>query len=219
MKKIKYLLIGLGLIVASGCSTSRITSAWKSPDALPGSYNKILVLGLIRDADRSIQQNMENHIVGDLRDLGYQAVTSLDEYGPKAFENMDENSAIKNLQKNGFDAVLTIVMLDKTKESRYVAGNIYYSPYGYYYNRFWGYRVSLYNRIYEPGYYVTDTRYFWESNLYDMSNQKLVYSVQTESFDPSNSESLGHEYGQLIVKNMVSQSVLRNIAASPSKAF
>lgn len=219
MKTMKYLLIGLGLIVASGCSTSRITSTWKSPDALPGSYNKILVLGLIRDADRSMQQKMENHLVSDLRELGYQAVSSLDEYGPKAFEKLDENTAIKNLQKKGFDAVLTIVMLDKTKESRYVAGNIYYSPYGYYYNRFWGYRVSLYNRIYEPGYYVTDTRYFWESNLYDMSNQKLVYSVQTESFDPSNTESLGHEYGQLIVQNMVSQAVLRNIAASPSKAF
>ena len=219
MKTMKYLLIGLGLIVASGCSTSRITSTWKSPDALPGSYNKILVLGLIRDADRSMQQKMENHLVSDLKELGYQAVSSLEEYGPKAFEKLDENTAIKNLQKKGFDAVLTIVMLDKTKESRYVAGNIYYSPYGYYYNRFWGYRVSLYNRIYEPGYYVTDTRYFWESNLYDMSNQKLVYSVQTESFDPSNTESLGHEYGQLIVQNMVSQAVLRNIAASPSKAF
>jgi hypothetical protein len=219
MKTIKYLLIVLGMIVASGCSTSRITSEWKSPDAYPGEYKKVLVLGLIRDADRNLQQNMENHLVGDLRDMGYQAVSSLQQYGPKAFDNMNEAEAIQNLSHNGFDAVLTIVMLDKTKESRYVAGNMYYSPYRYNYNRFWGYRVSLYSRIYEPGYYVTDTRYFWESNLYDMSNQKLVYSVQTESFDPINSESLGHEYGQLIVKNMVSQSVLRNIAASPSRAF
>ena len=75
-------------------------------------------------------------------------------------------------------------------------GNIYYSPYGYYYNRFWGYRTVLSRRIYEPGYYITDTKYFWESNLYDMSTQKLVYSVQTQSFDPANSESMGHEYGQ-----------------------
>jgi hypothetical protein len=66
----------------------------------------------------------------------------------------------------------------------------------------------LYNRIYEPGYYVVDTKDFWESNLYDMPTQKLVYSVQTQSFDPGSSESLGHGYGQLIVKDMVKNHIL-----------
>ena len=107
------------------------------------------------------------------------------------------------------DAVITIVLLDKQKERKYVPGNVYYSPYSYYSNRFWGYRTTLYQRIYEQGYYVTDTKYFWESNFYDMSTQKLLYSVQTESFDPVNSESLGHEYGKLIVKDMVKQSILQ----------
>jgi hypothetical protein len=35
-----------------------------------------------------------------------------------------------------------------------------------------------------------------------------VYSVQTQSFDPGSSESLGHEYGQLIVKDMVKKNIL-----------
>jgi len=219
MKNWKYLLYTLVALALSGCTTSRITSSWKSSDVSPYSYKKILVLGLIHETDRSIQENMENHLVGDLRGLGYEAVSSLQEYGPKAFDKMDENSAIQTLKNNGFDAVLTIVLLDKTKESRYVAGYTYYSPYSYYYNRFWGYRTTLYRRIYEPGYYVTDTKYFWESNLFDMSSQKLVYSVQTQSFDPSTSESLGHEYGQLIVKNMVSENVLKDLITSPARAF
>ena len=219
MKTCKYLLYALLFMAISGCTTSQITSSWKASDVSPYNYKKILVLGLIHETDRSMQQNMEDHLVGDLKDLGYEAVTSLQEYGPKAFDKMDEATAIQNLNKNGFDAVFTIVLLDKTKESRYVAGNAYYSPYSIYYNRFWGYRTTLYRRIYEPGYYVTDTKYFWESNLYDMSSQKLVYSVQTESFEPANSESLGHEYGQLIVKNMVKENVLRNLMASPARAF
>ena len=219
MKTCKYLLYALLFMAISGCTTSQITSSWKASDVSTYNYKKILVLGLIHETDRSIQQNMEDHLVGDLKDLGYEAVTSLQEYGPKAFDKMDEATAIQNLNKNGFDAVFTIVLLDKTKESRYVAGNAYYSPYSIYYNRFWGYRTTLYRRIYEPGYYVTDTKYFWESNLYDMSSQKLVYSVQTESFEPANSESLGHEYGQLIVKNMVKENVLRNLMASPARAF
>lgn len=207
------------LLIAVGCTTSRITSSWKAEKTNPQKYNKIMVLGLIREADRSLQAKMENHLVSDLSELGYTAVSSLKEYGPKVFDNMDEAAAISKLKNSEIDAVITIVLLDKEKERKYIPGNMYYSPYNYYYNRFWGYRTALYNRIYEPGYYITNTRYFWESNLYDMSTQKLVYSVQTQSFDPANSESMGHEYGQLIVKNMVKLKVLPNQLTLPSKPF
>jgi hypothetical protein len=185
MKKLKWAGIAL-LLAAAGCSSSRITTSWKAENTVAQKYSKIMVLGLIREADRSIQENMENHFVGDLHDLGYNAVSSLKEYGPKAFDNMDETAAISKLKNSGVDAIITIVLLDKQKERKYVPGNVYYSPYSYYGNRFWGYRSTLYQRIYEPGYYVTDTKYFWESNLDDMSTQKLIYSVQTESFDPAN---------------------------------
>ena len=129
-------------------------------------------------------------------------------FGPKAFDKMEEADAINKLKSSGIDAVLTIVLLDKAKEQKYIPANIYYSPFGYYSNRFWHYRVTLYNRIYEPGYYATNTRYFWESNLYDMSTQKLIYSVQTQSFDPDNIEAMGHEYGKMIVTNMLKNGVL-----------
>jgi hypothetical protein len=218
MKKILRISFAL-LLISVGCSTSKVTSSWKAENAVPGQYNKILVLGLIREADRTIQENMENHLVGDIRELGYNAVSSLKEFGPKAFDKMDEEAALNKLKNNSVDAVITIVLLDKEKERKYVPGSIYYSPYGYYYNRFWGYRSTLYHRIYEPGYYVTDTRYFWESNFYDMSTQKLLYSVQTQSFDPASSESLAHEYGQLIVKDMVKNNIIRKVSDAPAKAF
>lgn len=197
------------LVIAAGCNSSKITTSWKAKDATaPLQPKKILVLGLIRENDRSMQMNMENHLAGDLHDLGYNAVTSLQEYGAKAFDKMDEEAAINKIKNSGIDAVLTIVLLDKKKERKYVPGNMIYSPYGFYYNRFWGYRSALYNRIYQPGYYVTDTKYFWESNFYNMLTQELIYSAQTSSFDPASSDKLGHEYGQMITKDMVKQNVL-----------
>ncbi|HRO47545.1 hypothetical protein [Agriterribacter sp.] len=218
MKKINWLVIALSLM-ATGCSTTRITSSWKAENIIPQQYNKIMVLGLIRESDRSLQEKMEAHLAEDLKRLGYNAVSSLEEYGPKAFDKMDEDAALEKLKDSGIDAVITIVLLDKEKERKYVAGNIYYSPYGYYYNRFWGYRGVLYHRIYEPGYYITNTKYFWESNLYDMGNQKLVYSAQTQSFDPENSESMAHEYGRMILKNMIKENVLEDRIIPTGKAF
>jgi hypothetical protein len=218
MKKIAVIGL-LILIIGIGCNTSKITSSWKAENVLPEKYNKILVLGLIREADRTIQEKMETHIVDDLKNLGYNAVSSLKEYGLKAFDKMEEEAAIAKLKNSGVDAVLTIVLLDKEKEKRYVPGDIHYSPYGYYQNRFWRYRTLLYYRIYEPGYYVTDTRYFWESNLYKMDDQKLIYSVQTQSFSPANMETMAHEYGRMIVKNMMRENVLQQQGGTVSKPF
>jgi hypothetical protein len=199
------------IFLFSGCGTSSwITSSWKAQSIYPKKYNKIVVLGLIRDADRSIRERMEQHIVGDLQDLGYNAVCSCDEYNPKAFEGMNEQQAVEKLRSEGVDAVLTITLLDKSRERYYVPGRVYYTPYYVYHNRFWGYYHTMYDRIYMDGYYGVDTKYFWESNFYDMVNDQLVYSVQSQSFDPGSTESMSHEYGQMIVKNMVKNNVLAN---------
>ncbi len=209
MKTIKQIsLLLLAWIFVTACSTTKITSSWKAANVQPKQYSKILVLGLIKDSDRSLQEKMEAHLVDDLKSKGYNAVSSLQEFGPKAFSNTTEAEAIARLKQSNIDAVVTIVLLDKQKERNYVPGRMYYSPYVMYYNRFWPYYGTLNYRIYEPGYYVTDTRYFWESNVYDVSTQSLLYSVQTKSFDPANSESLGHEYGKLIIADIIKNNIL-----------
>jgi hypothetical protein len=41
-----------------------------------------------------------------------------------------------------------------------------------------------------------------------MSKKQLLYSVQTQSFDLDNSNKLGHQYGQLIVNDMIKKGVV-----------
>lgn len=217
MKQLKYLSLIITFILL-GCSTSRITSTWKAENVQPRNYNKVLVLGLIRESDRTVREKMEQHLLGDLQALGYNAICACDEYGPKAFENMTEKDALNKLTHSGIDAVLTVVLLDKTRERYYVPAQINYSPYVIYRNRFWGYYTTMYDRIYSPGYYTVETKYFWESNLYDMDGKRLLYSAQTRSFDPASTESLAHEYGQLLVKDMVKHNVL-SIQSPGPKAF
>lgn len=191
------------LLLAIGCTSSKITTSWKAPEIKTARFNKILVLGLIHDKDRSLQQKMEQHLIGDLANLGYNAISALEEYGPKTFNNIDEKQALEKIKNSGVDAVLTIILLDKERQRNYLnEHNLYYGP-------FWDYLGSRTSQIIEPGYYVTDTRYFWESNFYDLSNQSLLYSVQTKSFNPDNTEKLGHEYGKLIVKNMLREGLLQ----------
>jgi hypothetical protein len=121
---------------------------------------------------------------------------------------MNEKQALDKLGNSGIDAILTIVLLDKTKERYYVPGRIYYSPYVIYYNRFWGYYRTMHDRVYVPGYYSENTKYFWESNFYALDRKELLYSAQSQSFDPGSISGLSHEYGQMIVKDMVRKSIL-----------
>lgn len=207
---LKRVYIITALIFFAGCSTSKITTSWKAPDIEHRVYEKIMVVGLINETDRQIQEKMENHFVNDLKDLGYEAVSSLATFGPKAMDSLTEEQVLAKMKAVNADAVVTIVLLDKEKERKYVPGKVTCAPYSYY-SRFSNYRNSMRQRIYEPGYYITDTKYFWESNFYDMRTDKLLYSVQTASFDPDNAASLGHEYGQLIVKDMVKNKVLEKI--------
>jgi hypothetical protein len=211
MKKINWLVL-IFIIIIAGCTTSQITTSWKADNVSPKKYDKILVLGLIGEPDRTIRENMEQHMAGDLMELGYNAVTSMQEYGPKAFENMKEAEALKLLYDKGIDAVVTIVLLDKEKEKYYVPGRVRYSPYVVYQRRFWGYYSTMYDRIYAPGYYATDTKYFWETNFYDLNDWTLLYSAQSQSFEPGTTQSLAHEYGLMIVKDMVKNNLLQKQA-------
>jgi hypothetical protein len=199
MKRLSAIIF---LIVFFGCASSKITSQWSEPGTPKLAVKKVLVMGFVRNADYGIQENMERHLVDDLKELGYDAVSSFQKYGPKAFDGMNEVEAIQSMRDNAFDAVLTIVLLDKEKDKNYYHEYFYYTPFMYYYGNFWGYRMMMYDRIYQPGYYVTTTRYFWESNLYSTANQKLIYTVQTESFDPASTEKMAHEYGNLIATEL-----------------
>lgn len=201
MKKITWIVLA-ALLITSGCGSSKITSSWVTQDAKPHHYNKIMVLGLIQQKDRTLRERMEQHFIGDLTDLGYSAISALQEYGPKAFDGLDEKTAVEKIKASGVDAVITIVLLDKKKDRKYIPGRYIYT------HNFWDYVGTRNAKIYEPGYYVDETKYFWESNFYDMNTQALVYSVQTKSFSPSSKESLGHEYGRMIVKNMRTKGVL-----------
>jgi hypothetical protein len=218
MKKI-FAIAAMVAMLATGCSTSMITSTWKSSSVTAKPYKRILVLGLIGEPDRTMREKMEQHIAGDLRDLGYNAVCACEAYVPKAFDGVSEKEAVKFLSEEGFDAVITVVLLNKEKERYYTPGRVQYSPYSVQHRRFWGYYTTMHGRVFEPGYYSATTKYFWETNLYDLSDLSLVYSAQSQSFDPESYNKLAHEYGLMIVKNMQKQGVLQLQTAQALKSF
>jgi len=202
----KYLVLIAVAAIFVSCSSSKITSAWKVPDPPAKVYNKILVLGLINDQDSSLRAKMEEHISGDLKALGYGAISTLQIYGPHAFDKLDEPAAVDLLRTTGVDGIITVVLRKKEKEVKYLTPHPVHIQ-GDYYNRFWDYHSNLNQRIYQPGYLATQTKYFWETNFYNLSDQRLLYSAQTKTFEPSSSGKMSHEFGLLIVRDMIKKKI------------
>ena len=205
MKKIFFVL---GVTVIFSCQTSKITNTWTENNISPKKYAKVLVLGILTDNDRELKFKMEDHLAKDLNDLGYNALAANKIFPPNTFVKGDTARAVDAINREGFDAVLTIVLLNKVKERQYVPAKPLYDRETTLFNRFNRYYYSIHDRIYAEGYYTENTKLFWESNFYDIDNKKLIYSSQTRSFDPGSKETLAHYYGILIANNLVKKKIL-----------
>lgn len=204
----KNIILLFWAVVLLSCQSSKITSTWVNKDVSPKKYNKILVLGVLKDNDRELQSKMEKHMAGDLNDLGYSAFAASDLYAPGTFVKGDTARAMEAINSKGFDAVFTVVLLNKEKERYYVPGRVINTPFVAYYDRFGRYYYTIYDRISTEGYYAEDTKIFWESNFYDLGEKRMIYSSQTESFDPGSKESLAHYYGVLLANSLIKSRVL-----------
>ena len=190
------------------CQPSKITQSWSAKSTIPKKYQKILVLGVLTDKDYELQVKMENHLANDLRGMGYPAIAANKVFPTGTFIKGDTAKAVSALEGKGFDAILTIVLLDKKKERYYIPGRIVdYSDYNKY-SRFDMYYNVVSDRIYSPGYYGEETKYIWENNFYDLNNRQMIYTARTRSFDISSKTTLAHAYGLLLVDNLVKKNIL-----------
>ncbi len=205
MKKLFFIPFLAFLI---SCQPTKITQSWAAKDAKPTKYKKVLVLGVLTDNDLELQSKIENHLADDLRGMGYLAIPSNKVFPPGTFVKGDTARAAAAIDGKGFDAILTIVLLDKMKEPYYIPGRI--TDYTYYdkYSRFNRYINTVAEQIYTPGYYGENTKYIWENNFYDLNSRRLIYSARSRSFDIATKSTLAHTYGQLMAKSLVEKNIL-----------
>jgi len=195
------------------CSSTKINDSWKAENAQTKPYHNVMVWALLTEKDSNLRKQMETHLVNDLIGKGYHAVSSLDVYKSKAYKKLASNEIVDEFKFTGVDAVITISLLNKEKEEKYYPRGIYNQPANR--NMYGGldnYYSGIYERVYTPGYYITTTSYFWEISLFEVKEDKMIYSVQTKSFDPITTETLAHENGLKIIRDMVKKKVILDVA-------
>ncbi len=198
-------------IVCWSCSPYvSVTSSWKNTEALatPKTYNKVFISAL--SGSETAKNTVETALANAAQKRGYTAVRSMDAFTGSA--NPDKEAIVRKLKELGCDAIFTVALVNKESETRYTPGTTTYSPYPRvgYYGTYWGYRNYWYNPVYSsPGYYTTERTYFIESNLYDTETEKILWSAQSQTVNPSDLQSFSESYTKAIIKKLESDGLLR----------
>jgi hypothetical protein len=204
MKTLKVLLLLVIAVLYASCSTSqKVTTSWSNKEAAKGkTYKKVFVFAITQN------QAARNLVESDLRrsiiEIGKEAETSYDVF-PATFTKETAPSKeiiLAKIRELKCDLIFSVSLLDSKTETRYVPGSTsYYAPYpayGYYggFGSYYGYYSPM---VYDPGYYTTDKIFYLEANLFDAETESILWSVQSESYNPSNLKEFSAEYADLIV--------------------
>jgi len=222
------LLFVLFLFVFS-CATKKITNTacWVNQDKKNNKYSNIYVLGMLKTNYNNII--VEGEMASMAKQRGIETTRNYDvQPVTEVNAEMRKDLALMKIKQYNCDAICTIGVKNINSESRYVGGSTLsvsgympYGSYGGYYNQFPSYYTDYYGHTGAGGYYSsgtvelnpghveTDKTYFVECNLFDSKSYELLFSIQSEAFNPQDIEKVSKEYCAAIFKTLEKEGVIK----------
>lgn len=197
-----------GLFILSSCKTTEVVSSWSLPNPPANVMNKVLVLGVM--VNRELRDKTENEMVNELNRNGIMAISATSVFGPKGFQGLNDQQITERLNGSDFTSVMIVALMDREKEQIYTPGTRYATPRVAGYSRYYRRYIVVYDQQYTPGYYTTSTNYILQADIYSIEDDALIYSAQTNSYDPNSNESLARSFAQSIVGELRTKGIIHS---------
>jgi len=208
--RLTRILIAVAIILIStaSCSSTKVLSSWSLSTPPAGIMDKVLVVGIMQDMQQ--KDNIEQAMADALAGVGVNVSTVTGIFGPKGFRGLSEDQITGKLRGSNFSSVMIVSLIDKEQASKYVPGLRYYAPCIIGYSRYFRRYLVVYDQMYTPGYYATNTNYVLEADIYTVNDgDELVYSAQTKSYDPASAKSLAGSFSGAIVEELKIKGIIR----------
>lgn len=213
MKRVCVLTATIVTIFLGACSsTKESTGVWYDKEKIKGkSYDNFFVIVMTADIEARVR--LENDIASTIVSRGHKAIKSyevlpadLKDPKPPAVD-----AVIEKIKASDCNAVFVTSLLDKTDAIRHTEGGTHYTMRTDYSwaGTFFGYYSHYYSTVTTQGYYSNDKTYFMQSNLYDKATQELMFSVQSEIFNPSSLASGSRTYISTLLKQLDKAKLLK----------
>jgi hypothetical protein len=193
------------IFLLNGCASTDHVRDWSSSDAYKRDFENVMIMGLVNRI--SLRNDVEYALVDAAHKIGLNATNSMAMFPPELGKPFNDTERIRErLQEAGFDGILTVAVIDYTAE-RYVKPETRYVPLVYY-NRFSNYYYRTEALVYKPGYFSLQTRYFLETNLYEINGGKLVWSGRSYVFEPQDIERFMPKYAKRLFKELLTAGII-----------
>jgi hypothetical protein len=169
----------LGLLAITGCGPStKLLHTWSDPTFKTNSLNKVVVLGIAKNS--TIRRTYEDHFVTALKGMGTDALPS---YPYTAEGQLDSSQVASKLAELQVDGIIVTRVTDKqTVDTYYPPTTSYVGVPSPYYGGWYGYYNMGYSYVSSPGYTVQSQVVNLETNLYRVSDGKLVWSGLSQTW-------------------------------------
>jgi hypothetical protein len=210
MKNI-YLIIASLLL--SGCGANRTVTAWETYHIAPSPYSRILVVAILPDEDSLVRENIETSFSTALSNLGYKTVTAISEFGRTGLRDMGKDETYIKVREKGIDAVITIALVNRTRENSTLPAAAHNYRNNFYFNRIFQYKDNLT----QPGTNTRNEEYYWECLLFDLAKLEATIAVQTVPSSKPAQVKKGNDLARHLIRKMVREKTLKR--QRPLKAF
>lgn len=211
MKNLIFIFI---VSILAACSpATQITGSWKSPSPPqnPIAYQSVMIVSMSQNLQA--RQTVENDLAAAISSSGVQARKGIEAFPPTISDSneADKHNMLHKIRETGVQGIVTIALIKEETENRYVPGNYGYAPVSrfHYYGMFTGYYTNWYPTMYSPGYYQQDKVYFMEVNFYDAKSEELIWSAQSQTYNPGSLPQFSKDFSRVIANQMKKDGVLR----------
>jgi len=189
------------LISCSSTKTS-IIGEWQDDTYQKGNIQKVLVLGIVNKEKPLLRRNFEDGMKKAFEDGGISATPSMD-HMPYDVAT-DSTTFEKYFKELEVDAVVVsrLVAVDASRD--YKAGYLYTIPYNSYYG-FYGYYYAGISYANSAGYLSQNVVVVLETNIYETTNKKLIWSGISETVEPDKASDVINSFSNELVAKLKSQ--------------
>jgi len=199
MKLFFLILIAVPFLFGSCTTTTVMKDVWKD-STYKGKPQKIIVIMVAKSPD--MRDLFENRFAGELDARGNNAFQS---HTIITMEELRDKELVKSkIRSSGADTVLISRLVDTKTIESYNPGLIYVVP--DYYHGWWGY----YNVVFADYGYTGDVRVAYiETNLYDVTTGKLIWSGHSKTERTEGEQQLITAFIQVMLKKLASDGIIK----------
>jgi len=191
-----YILCVTAFLSITSCATTNLTSVWKDVN-YRGSISKVFVIGVSEKA--GVRRIFEREFVNQLKSRGISAVSS-NEFIP--YEKvLDKDIVIAKVNDLNIDKVLITQLTNRKKVEYLPAGH------GSAYDVWYSYRELDYKASCKTGYACKELVAL-ETNLYNVSSEKLIWSALSETSVEDGQYNLIKSFIKAIIDNLSKEDLL-----------